>query len=139
VLHVIWHSIPMTIAAVLSFLSRSKLFLMGDFLIHDPPKYLTSNLSLCCTRFILLLKALQSFFSCHPNSSSSSNCVYANTLASNNAGLSLPKNQESSPSNIDSASNALSASLYKSSVSMIEVCFSSSASAAARSWCDMEP
>ncbi len=105
---------------------------------HDPPKYLISNLSLCCTRFALLPNALLSFFSCHPKSSSSNNCVYANTLASNNAGLSLPKNQESSPSKVDSASNALSASLYKSSVSMIEVCFSSSASAAARSWWDTE-
>ncbi len=111
---------------------------MEVFFSHDPPKYLTSNRSLCCTRFARLLNALQSFFSFHPNSSSSSNCVYANTLASNNAGLSFPKNQEFSPSNMDSASNALSASLYKSSVSMMEVCFRSSASAAARRWCDIE-
>lgn len=39
---------------------------------------------------------------------------------------------------MERASNALSASLYKSSVSMIGECFSSSASAAARSWCDIE-
>lgn len=35
---------------------------------------------------------------------------------------------------MERASNALSASLYRSSVSMIEVCLSSSVSAAARSW-----
>jgi hypothetical protein len=39
---------------------------------------------------------------------------------------------------MERASNALSASLYKSSVSMIDECFSSSASAATRSWCDVE-
>lgn len=59
-------------------------------------------------------------------------------LASNSVGFSLPKNHELSPSSIDSASNALSASLYKSSVSMIEECFRSSASAADRNWCDIE-
>lgn len=59
-------------------------------------------------------------------------------LASNSVGLSLAKNQESSPSSIESASNALSASLYMSSVSMMEVCFRSSASAADRSWWDIE-
>ena len=39
---------------------------------------------------------------------------------------------------MERASNALSASLYRSSVSMIGVCFRSSASAAARSWCAIE-
>lgn len=63
--------------------------------------------------------------------------MYANTLASKRPGVSFPKNQSSSPSKIERASNALSASLYKSSVSIIEVCFKSSASAAVRSWCDI--
>jgi len=45
------------------------------FCVYSPPKYLTSNLCRCCTRFPLLLKALQSFFSFHPMPSSSNNCV----------------------------------------------------------------
>jgi hypothetical protein len=64
--------------------------------------------------------------------------VYANTLASKSAGLSFPKNHESSPRRMESASKALSASLYRSSVSMIEVCFRSSVSAAIRSWYAIE-
>jgi hypothetical protein len=64
--------------------------------------------------------------------------VYAKTLASNSAGFSLPKNQVFSPSRIERASNALSASLYRSSVSMMEVCFRSSSSAAARRLWDIE-
>lgn len=59
-------------------------------------------------------------------------------LASNNVGLSQPKNQGSSPNNIERASNALSASLYKSSISIMEEFLRSSASAADRSWCDIE-
>ncbi len=102
-------------------------------LLHGPPKYLTSNLSRCFTRFRLALNALQSFFSSHPMPSSSNRCVYANTLASNKAGLSLPKNHLSSPSKTDRASNALSASLYKSSVSIIGVFFNNSSSAALQS------
>lgn len=39
---------------------------------------------------------------------------------------------------MDSASKALSASLYRSSVSMMELWVRSSASAAERSWCDIE-
>ena len=64
--------------------------------------------------------------------------MYANTLASNNAGFSFPKNQGSSPNNTESASKALSASLYRSSVSIMELCLRSSSSAAARRVCDIE-
>lgn len=64
--------------------------------------------------------------------------MYANTLASNKAGLSLPKNHLLAPNRMDNASKALSASLYKSSTSIIEVCFNNSASAAFRSWYDIE-
>lgn len=68
-----------------------------------------------------------------PSLSSSSRCVYANTLASNRPGVSAPKNHSLSPSSESRAVKASSAWLYSVSALMMAENLSSSLSAARRS------